>query len=87
MARGQVKDRIRFDIDLGRSVVEARVLEIQFAIKAPESPVGTYKLLIFFFDFAPVVPADNPLFSQNFWHHLCPDRLQVLLRQQRVNSK
>jgi hypothetical protein len=27
------------------------------------------------------------LFSQHFWNHPRPDRLQILLRQQYVNSK
>jgi hypothetical protein len=35
----------------------------------------------------PVVPTTNSLFSQHFWNHPRPDRLQILLRQQYVNSK
>jgi hypothetical protein len=43
--------------------------------------------LIFLAWGSPVVPTTNFLFSQRFWHHPRPDRLQILLRQQYVNSK
>jgi hypothetical protein len=33
------------------------------------------------------VPTTNSLFSQHFWNHPRPDRQQILLRQQYVNSK
>jgi len=33
------------------------------------------------------VPTTNPLFSRHFWNHFRPVRLQILLRQQYVNSK
>jgi len=33
------------------------------------------------------VPTTNPLFSRHFWNRFRPVRLQILLRQQYVNSK
>jgi Transcriptional regulatory protein, C terminal len=29
----------------------------------------------------------NSLFSQHFWNHPCPDRVQILVRQPHVNIK